>query len=129
MKIILFTIIYFGHLLSCLSQSRGYIRLNDSTYLTGFIALENSNPKKLIYTKSINGAPQYYTAQNVLKFGYLKGESYNQIDRKFLAVDIEVDGRNQKEFAQVLVEGNLKLYMVNLKKNIYLFYPVAVFRQ
>jgi len=119
-KIIFFTIIYLGYLLSCLSQSRGYIRLNDFTYLTGFITLENSNPKKLIYKRSINGAPQYYTAQNVLNFVYLKGDSYDQIDRKFLAVDIEVDGRNQKEFAQILVEGNLTLYMVNLKKNIYL---------
>ena len=35
-------------------------------------------------------------------------------------MDIEVDGRNQKEFAQVLVEGKLKLYLVNLKKDIYL---------
>ncbi len=120
MKVILFTIIYLGHLLSCISQSRGYVRPNDSTYLTGFITLENSNPKRLIYRSTFDGEPQYYTAQNVLNFAYLTGEFYNIIDRKFLVMDIEVDGRNQKEFAQLLVQGKLRLYMVNLKKNIYL---------
>jgi len=120
MKIILFTIIYLGLLLNCLSQSMGYILTNDSTYLIGLITLENSNPKQVIYKSSFDGEPQYYTAQQLLEFGYLKGDSYKLIDRKFLAVDIEVDGRNQKEFAQLLVYGKIKLYKIDKKKNIYL---------
>ena len=120
MKIILFTILYLGLLLNCLSQSKGYIMQNDSTHLIGFITLENSNPKQVIYKRRFDGEPQYFTAQNLLEFGYLKSDSYNLIDRKFLAVDFEVDGRNQKEFAQLLVYGKIKLYKIDKKKNIYL---------